>query len=317
VLTRRRGGKHEMGWTLSRRAGWVVVAALTALGGANPGSPAEQVGEAVLIKTVVSGDSGELALKSPVHRDERIRTSLSGLGQFIFRDGTKFAVGWGSSVVVDRFVFDDNTSARKLTINAAKGTFRWISGNSDSSAYAIVTPAGTLGVRGTAFDFYIAANGTTAVLLLNGSVDFCGRTGCKELKRPCEVLIATPRDGITDPRRAEPGILSALGDPRSLPFLTGYQELTPDFRANDRMCRLLVAGWIKVGPENPLPDDLKEGDEIEIGVGSALSARREIVAVGMRNGKLRYFISTNDSGWHNAITAYRRSSQATKPRLLP
>ena len=39
---------------------------------------------------------------------ERIRTSNSGLGQFVFLDGTKLAVGWGSSVVIDKYVFDDS-----------------------------------------------------------------------------------------------------------------------------------------------------------------------------------------------------------------
>ena len=48
----------------------------------------------------VAGDTGPLAVRSPVHRDERIRTSQNGLGEFLFRDGTKFAVGGNSSVVV-------------------------------------------------------------------------------------------------------------------------------------------------------------------------------------------------------------------------
>jgi hypothetical protein len=279
---------------------------------------AEEVGRAVLIKTVVSGDSGELVVESPVHRDERIRTSLSGLGQFIFRDNTKLAVGWGSSVVIDQFVFNDETSVKKLTVNAAKGTFRWISGNSDSSAYEIITPAGTLGVRGTAFDFYVGSSGTTAVLLLNGAARFCAINGCKDLTHPCEVVIATPRGGVTDPRKASPGALAALGGPRDLPFLTGYQELTKAFRANDRTCRLLLAGWIKIGPESPLPDDLKKGDEIEINVGSALSAQRAITAVGAVSPERRYFTSTLDqNGWHNAITAYRRTTEPAEPWKLP
>ena len=53
----------------------------------------------------------------------------------MFRDGTKLAVGWGSSVVIDKYVFDDDASVKQLSIKAAKGTFRWISGKSKSSAY--------------------------------------------------------------------------------------------------------------------------------------------------------------------------------------
>ncbi|MGO8565429.1 hypothetical protein ACC743_39500, partial [Rhizobium ruizarguesonis] len=56
---------------------------------------------------------------------------------------------------IDKYVFDDSQSVKKLTIRSAKGTFRWVSCSSNSSAYQILTPAGTIGVRGTSFDFYV------------------------------------------------------------------------------------------------------------------------------------------------------------------
>ena len=129
-------------------AAWVALASETSVA-------AEKVGEAVLIRTSVTGQGGALATRSPVHRDEQIRTSQTGLGEFLFRDGTKFAVGWNSAVTIDKFVFDDSKTVKNLTIRAAKGSFRWISGGSASSAYKINTPAGTIGIRGTAFDFYV------------------------------------------------------------------------------------------------------------------------------------------------------------------
>ena len=141
---------------------------------------------------------------TPCFQDERIRTSKSGLGQFIFRDGTKLAVGWGSSVVVDKFVFDGSNSVKKLTIKAAKGTFRWVSGKSTHTAYEILTPAGTIGVRGTVFDFYVGADGTTAVVLLGGAASFCGAGGCKQLTRRCDGVVARPNGTMTDTRRVTP-----------------------------------------------------------------------------------------------------------------
>jgi hypothetical protein len=187
---------------------------------------AEPVGEATLIKTEVTGETGPLVLRGPVHRNERIRTSPSGLGQFLFRDGTKLAVGAGSSVVIDKFVYDDSNSVKRLSIKAAKGTFRWISGNSASSAYSIVTPAGTIGVRGTAFDFYVGPNGTTAVVLLNGAAQFCGPGGCRQLKQQCDCVIATPGGNMSDPAHVDRNALRRLGNPRALGFLTGSQQLS-------------------------------------------------------------------------------------------
>ena len=184
------------------------------------------VGEATLIKTEVTGENGPLVVKAPVHRDERIRTSIGGLGQFVFRDGTKLAVGAGSSVVIDSYVYDDATSVKKLTIKAAKGTFRWISGSSSSSAYSIVTPAGTIGVRGTAFDVYVAPNGTTAMVLLNGSAQFCGAGGCKQLRQQCDCVIASRGGGVSDPRTVDEATLRTLRNQKALPFLSGAQQLS-------------------------------------------------------------------------------------------
>jgi hypothetical protein len=114
------------------RSRWSIVAVPFIVLAANGGFAAEKVGEAVLIRTTVTGDGGTLSVRSPVHRDERVKTSSTGLGEFVFRDGTKFAVGWNSSVVIDKFVFNGSKSVKDLTIRAAKGSFRWISGGSPS-----------------------------------------------------------------------------------------------------------------------------------------------------------------------------------------
>jgi hypothetical protein len=189
----------------------------------------EQVGQATLIKTAVTGASGPLAIQSPVFSDERITTSRSGLGEFTFRDGTKFAVGGSSSVVIDRFVFDSSKTFNQLTLNAARGSFRWISGKSKSEAYEIVTPAGTIGVRGTRLDIFVGPDGVTSVVLLEGAARFCGANGCEELRRRCDVVVATPGGGVSDPTRVNRGIFETVGSDTAFPFLSGRQRLTRGF----------------------------------------------------------------------------------------
>ncbi|MEW9805399.1 FecR domain-containing protein [Mesorhizobium sp. ZMM04-5] len=189
----------------------------------------EQVGQATLIKTAVSGAGQPLSVRSPVYRDERITTSASGLGEFTFRDGTKFAVGGNSSVVIDRFVFDDSNSFNQLTLNAARGSFRWISGKSKSDAYEIVTPSGVIGVRGTRLDIFIGEAGLTSVVLLEGGARFCGVNGCQELRRRCDVVIATPDGGVSDPARVDRSVFQSMGTDSAFPFLSGRQRLTRGF----------------------------------------------------------------------------------------
>lgn len=194
------------------------------------GVSAQQVGEAFLINTSVTGNGRTLVSKSPVHRDELIRTSNTGLGEFLFRDGTKLAVGRNSSVVIDKFVFDDSKSVKTFSVKAAKGSFRWISGGSSSSAYKIATPAGTIGIRGTAFDVYVGPGGTTAVVVLNGRVQFCGANGCKDLRRRCDFVVATPKGGVSEPGRVSTDALRKLQNTQALPFITGNQKLSRRFR---------------------------------------------------------------------------------------
>lgn len=207
--------------------------------GADWAHAVEVVGQAAMIRTSVTGNGQEMVVRDPVHRDERIRTSRSGLGQFVFRDGTKLAVGWGSSVVIDKFVYDGSNSLKKLTLNAAKGTFRWVSGSSKSTAYEIVTPAGTIGVRGTVFDFYVASDGTTAMVLLNGAASFCSRGDCRQLTRRCDSVVATRSGGISSPRRVNRTTLRQLGNAHALPFLTGDQKLSGGMQTG--ACRLEAA----------------------------------------------------------------------------
>jgi hypothetical protein len=206
-----------------------TIAALTALLSMSVAFAQEQVGQATLIKTAVTGGAGPLALKSPVYRDERITTSQSGLGEFTFRDGTKFAVGGNSSVVIDRFVFDDSDSFNQLTLNAARGSFRWISGKSKSEAYEIVTPAGVIGVRGTRLDIFVGPDGITSVVLLEGAARFCGANGCEELRRRCDVVVATPGGTVAPASRVNRDIYQTVGTDTAFPFLSGRQRLTRGF----------------------------------------------------------------------------------------
>ncbi|WP_426289121.1 FecR domain-containing protein [Ensifer adhaerens] len=213
---------------------------------------AEPVGKAVEIRTAVNGARGAIAVRDPVYKNERISTSKSGLGQFVFEDGTKLAVGWGSSVVIDKFVYDDKKSVKKLTIMAAKGTFRWISGKSGHSAYEIVTPAGTIGVRGTAFDFFVGPDGTTAVVLLSGAADFCGPGGCRQLTQRCDCVVAKPGRRATEPKRVSRTTLKSLGNAQALPFLSGGQRLSGALGWAGGGCGLRAAKFDDTDRSNPM-----------------------------------------------------------------
>ena len=204
---------------------------------------AEEIGKAVAVTVSVTGDRGVLSASSPVHRDERIKTSSSGSGQFMFRDGTKLAVGPNSSLVLDQSIFVGKSSFESFTLNATRGSFRWISGLSKSTAYKINTPYGTLGIRGTAFDIYVGTS-TAAVVLLEGSAVFCGNDGvCKPLTRGCD-MIRVNRNGVMgETRKPSKTAIGGVRNEDSFPFLVGSQKLNRPFRVGGN-CGLSTAARV-------------------------------------------------------------------------
>ena len=199
---------------------------------------AEEIGKAVAITVSVSGDGGPLRVSSPIHRDERIKTSSSGTGQFLFRDGTKLAVGPNSTLVLDRSVFVGSSAFKTLSLKATRGTFRWISGQSSSAAYKISTPFGTLGIRGTAVDFYIGA-GTASVIILEGRAVFCGNNGvCKPLTRGCDMVTANRNGVMGESKKPSKTAVAGVRNDVSFPFLVGSRKLSRPFRVGGGKCGL-------------------------------------------------------------------------------
>jgi hypothetical protein len=66
-------------------------------------------------------------------------------------------------------------------------------------------------------------------VLLSGSATFCGSNGCRELKRRCDVVVATPGGGVSDPARVDPTIFQRVGTDAAFPFLSGRQQLSRSF----------------------------------------------------------------------------------------
>ena len=81
-------------------------------------------------------------------------------------DGTKLVLGRNASLVIDRYVLAGGGKAKTVTLKLLSGTARFVTGASDKRAYRILTPQGTIGVRGTAFDLTVR-NGKTHLLLLS------------------------------------------------------------------------------------------------------------------------------------------------------
>ncbi len=117
-----------------------------------PAAALQPSGHAIRVNPAVNatGPGGErlIELEGAVFMGDVIVASPNGLAQIKFIDDTRLVIGPNSRLTIDTFVFNPDNTARKVTMTALKGTFRFISGTSPPGAYTIRTPSSTIGIRG-------------------------------------------------------------------------------------------------------------------------------------------------------------------------
>jgi hypothetical protein len=134
-----------------------------------------------------------LVVGADIFIGDTVKTGPSGQVQIKFSDNTELVVGPRSSLLIEDYLLREDGSNGKLAVNALAGTFRFVTGNAPKDRYLITTPTGTIGVRGTSFDFTVtdAGNGApaaTSIMLYHGIVVACNNAGkCIVLDDVCEV----------------------------------------------------------------------------------------------------------------------------------
>ncbi|MCA0272369.1 MAG: FecR domain-containing protein [Proteobacteria bacterium] len=205
------------------------------------GATLERSGQAVSLRAGQTIESGDV-----------ISTDRRGQVQLLFNDDTRIAVGPNSSMAVDDIRFKQNGKARKFAVSAVAGGFRFLSGTSARSAYAISTPTATMGIRGTAFDFVVRNTDGTDLIIFSGLVNMCGGGGCYQAAGGCDAVRLDARGNFAR--------IEQKKDKRELIndgfyFVTQQQKLRQDFRTNVRSCgRDVISRPVpKAGDRTPPP----------------------------------------------------------------
>jgi hypothetical protein len=109
--------------------------------------------------TPPGGDTRTLKIGKSVVYNERIDTSASGVVQVLLLDGSTFTVGPGSSLVIDKFVYNPASGKGSLVATFSKGALRFVGGKLSKQEHgiAVKTPAGAITVRGAIFQAWIVS----------------------------------------------------------------------------------------------------------------------------------------------------------------
>src|SRR3954452_19279999 len=134
----------------------------------------ERIGVAAVVRNSVSQLEPRvtrIAKGDEVVRNEVVRTAADSDARLVFRDDTNLSLGPGSTLKLDRTVFDDPKPG-DIAIKLTQGAFRFVTGNSNKEAYVIKTPIATMGVRGTTLDILVKKRRNT-IVLRSGKVTVC------------------------------------------------------------------------------------------------------------------------------------------------
>ncbi len=161
----------------------------------------------------------DLKTSDAVNQNEAIAVAADSLGELKLNDDTKLALGPGSRMVLDKFVYDPAPSAGTVSVNLLSGAFRFITGLSRKGNYQLRTPSASITVRGTIFDVYVDAAGGTWLLLLEGSVRACNAANqCADVTNPCGVVHITPAGSLDGPQ-GWPGATRPISFATAFPFV--------------------------------------------------------------------------------------------------
>ena len=218
---------------------WAFVFAssmLLAIVGLTP-SAAAQTGTAVEVTQPAvirsNGATVTLAEGDLVRMGDIVATGETGRAQILFPDDTRIVVAPNSQLDIDRLLFRDTTTVRRMTLTAVRGSFRFLSGSSPKRAYRLKTPTATMGVRGTSFDVAVTDRNNTDLVVFTGAVQLCASGArCAIVPGGCQTVSVNQRGAF-----AQPANVGERNDRlRLFPLIRSQEALAARFRAATASC---------------------------------------------------------------------------------
>lgn len=216
-------------------------------------APQEPIGSTLSVVNLVTAafnrDTRTLSTGDRVNQDETIEVGLNASSELKLDDETKLALGPGSHLTLDKFVYDPAKSKGSIVLDLVKGTFRFMTGVAEKPTYVIKTPAAAITVRGTVFDVYVQDDGLSWLLLHEGAIQVCNQRGqCRELNEPGKLIRITGDGDVGSPVK-----WASLPGKDTVPFDTAFPFVakTPSIDPNPVFTRdVIILGNLPT-PEKP------------------------------------------------------------------
>ncbi len=197
-------------------------------------APREPIGSALVVVNLVTAefnrDTRTLQNGDRVHQDETIEVGSDASSELELDDETKLALGPGSHLKLDTFVYDPAKTSGSIVLDLVKGTFRFVTGVAAKPTYVIKTPSAAITVRGTIFDVFVQESGPSWLLLIEGAIRVCNARGaqCRDHTEPGKLIRITSDGDVGSPVKwaSLPGRSTASFDD-AFPFVVKAPSIDP------------------------------------------------------------------------------------------
>ena len=208
---------------------------------------AESIAKVIAASGGATASGHAITAGSDIAEHDKITVGNGGNVQLQFTDGTKLVVGPNSTLVIEKYLMQGGGTAKDVSVDALRGTFRFITGRSAKAAYDIKTANSTIGIRGTGFDFWV--DDRTGLAVLVGLVQLCSNGKCVMIEAGCHAGLAHPGDA----RKLE-GFNLSSSIRNHLPYILDQSPLNPQFRLPVGSCeKILALTGSQEGVNHPLP----------------------------------------------------------------
>lgn len=161
--------------------------------------------------TPPGGASRTLAIGNAVVRNEVLKTSATGTLHVTLSDKTTLNLGPGTTMTVDRYVYDPSSGQGSMQASVKSGLLRYVGGQTSHTGNAAVnTPVATIGIRGNMVIIECGPLGCRVTSLAGGEVSVRNSVNEVLILRPgYTVLVASADAPIPEPTRADPAAIQA------------------------------------------------------------------------------------------------------------
>lgn len=153
-----------------------------------------------------------VALHEDMYFDEMLKSDPDAQLLIELRDGSTFELGPDAAIRIDRFIFDPEGGMADKSVEILHGAFRYVSGIvSEDQTTDLMTPHGTLGIRGSVVVGLVDPQTPTFMHVAQGEARFSNAGGASEMRDGDSIAVGSASEAPMRPADMPPALaLQAL-----------------------------------------------------------------------------------------------------------